>query len=69
MSVTKAVPKWKQQHEELVENMKYIRKVKAAEESGMDVRKVAPPKQSAGHNDGLTQCPHCSRKFNESKEY
>ena len=64
--VNKGAPKWKQQHEELVESMKYMRRIKAAEEKGLDVRQVAPPKQSASHNDGLIQCPHCSRRFNES---
>ena len=57
--------KWKQQHEALVANMKYMRELKKVEEQGGDIRKVAPP-PSMGIDNDFKQCPHCSRKFNDT---
>ncbi len=34
----KDIPKWKQQHEEFIEIIKYNQKLKEMEEKGMDIR-------------------------------
>lgn len=57
----KGVPAWKQQHQDLVNNMKYMRKMKAIEESGGDIRSLPPPPPS--QNPGFQECPFCARKF------
>lgn len=58
------LPKWKAQHQALVENMRYMRKVKKAEMEGRDVRSIPPPKNDQ-HNVDLIECVYCARRFNE----
>lgn len=57
--------KWKEQHEALVANMKYMRKVKQVEEQGGDVRSIKPPPSTNNGND-FKQCMYCDRKFNDT---
>lgn len=57
--------KWKEQHEALVANMKYVRQIKKIEEQGGDIRKITPP-PSMNHDKDYKNCPHCDRKFNEN---
>jgi hypothetical protein len=59
----KPVSKWKQQHQEFVKQMRYMRKLKKVEEEGGDIRMVAPPPPSS--QPGLVPCKHCGRKFRE----
>lgn len=56
--------KWKAQHEALVENMRYVRKVRKAEIEGKDVRSIPKP-VSSNFNPDLIECIFCNRKFNE----
>lgn len=60
------VPKWKAQHEELVQSMKYMRKIKAAQEAGISLRDLPPPPSTSSHHDDRVPCPHCGRKFEET---
>ena len=48
-------PKWKKQHEELVNSMKYMRQVKKVEESGGDMTQLKPPPSS--NYDDYVECP------------
>lgn len=61
-SKASAGAKWKKQHEELVEAMKYMRQVKQCEEQGGDFSKIKPPASS--NYDDYVECPYCSRKYN-----
>ena len=59
--------KWKQQHQELVNQMKYIKQMKEVEENGGNIRDMPPPPPS--QNANFKECPYCARKFNpESHE-
>lgn len=62
-AVKEKTSKWRQQHEDFVNAMKYNRQVQAVEQRGGDIRKLAPPPQSS--QAGLVPCPHCGRKFGE----
>jgi len=42
--------------------MKYMKKVKKAEENGEDLRKLGPPPKSNNH--GFLPCDSCGRTFN-----
>ena len=59
----KPMSKWKQQHQEFVKQMRYMRKLKKVEEEGGDIRMIAPPPPSS--QPGLVPCKHCGRKFRE----
>lgn len=59
----KPVSKWKQQHQEFVKQMRYMRKLKKVEEEGGDIRMIAPPPPSS--QPGLVPCKYCGRKFRE----
>ncbi|EGR29690.1 zinc C2H2 type family protein, putative [Ichthyophthirius multifiliis] len=56
-------PLWKKQHEEFIESMKYMKKMKKIQEQGGDIRQLPPPK--AANTDHLIPCPYCNRKFND----
>lgn len=53
---------WKDQHNNLMEVISHMRKIKAAEEQGIDIRTIAPPPASV--NNELVQCRGCTRRFN-----
>jgi hypothetical protein len=55
--------KWRQQHEEFQQAMKYNKKVSAVEAKGGNIRDLAPPPPSS--TAGLKPCPYCGRKFGE----
>ena len=59
------VPKWKREHEQFQANIAYMKKMKKAEEAGIDIRTIEAPKQTYVDNS-LKACPHCARKFNET---
>jgi len=40
-----------------------MKKVKAVEEKGGDIRSIGPPPKA--NTDNLVPCPYCGRKFNE----
>ena len=65
--IVKAEPvasnKWRDQHKEFVESMKYMREVKKREEKGLPLSDLKAPKRK--EDSSLIQCPHCLRKFNE----
>lgn len=52
---------WKAKHEEFIKNMKYMRKLKKAEEKGIDIKHIAPPPVSK--NPDYKECPYCERTF------
>jgi hypothetical protein len=62
----KPPPKWKQQHEDLVNSMQYNRKLAAAEKNGIDIRTLPPP-PSSGPDLSLVPCPFCGRRFGEQQ--
>ena len=62
-AIKEKTSKWRQQHDDFVQAMKYNRKVSAVEARGGDVRNIAPPPPSS--NVGLVQCPYCGRNFGE----
>ena len=62
-AVKEKTSKWRQQHQDFVQAMKYNRQVQAVEERGGDIRKMAPPPPSS--NAGMTPCPYCGRNFGE----
>jgi hypothetical protein len=37
------LPKWKKQHEDMINNIKYNRKLKEVEESGGDINAIEKP--------------------------
>jgi len=55
--------KWREQHNDFVQAMKYNRKMAQVEAKGGDIRMMAPPPSSS--QVGLVPCPHCGRKFGE----
>ena len=61
--VKEKTSKWRQQHEDFVNAMKYNRKMDQVEKAGGDIRKMAPPPPS--NQAGLVPCPHCGRKFGD----
>lgn len=59
--------KWKQQHQELIDQIAYIKQMGVVEKNGGNIRDMPPPPRSK--NDNLLACPYCNRKFNpESHE-
>jgi len=56
--------KWREQHRELVESMRYSRKIKAIEQVGGDIRSLGPAPKVSGVEQNLTECPYCYRRFN-----
>jgi uncharacterized Fe-S radical SAM superfamily protein PflX len=61
---SKPIPKWKQQHNEFIKQMKYMKKLKEVEDAGGDIRMLAPPPTT--ENPGLVPCKFCGRKFREA---
>lgn len=61
INTSKSSSNWKQQHEELIANMRYMRKLKAIEQRGGDIRTVEPPPRAA--NNDYKICSFCNRKF------
>ena len=58
------IPKWKEKHLAMVENLQYIRKVKRYENEGKDIKDIPVPENKLANND-LKSCTYCERKFNE----
>jgi len=56
----KAKPKWKEKHEEFVNNIRYAREAQAAEARG---ETIAPPPPAQKPSDHVL-CPTCGRTFN-----
>ncbi|CAG9312144.1 unnamed protein product [Blepharisma stoltei] len=57
------MPKWKKEHIDFVNNIKYAKKMKIVQERGGDIRDIAPPPQMFDPTEEYKQCPYCSRKF------
>ncbi|XP_013398954.1 zinc finger C2HC domain-containing protein 1A isoform X2 [Lingula anatina] len=53
---------WRAQHQEFVKNIRNARGVQRALETGAPL----PPPPAPSINPDYVQCPHCSRRFNES---
>jgi hypothetical protein len=62
-AVKEKTSKWRQQHEDFVNAMKYNRQVSKVEQGGGDIRNMPPPPRSSGA--GMTPCPYCGRNFGE----
>ena len=56
--------KWREQHRELVEGLRYGRRLKAVQQMGGDIRSLGPAPKVSGIEENLTECPYCSRRFN-----
>lgn len=59
--IKKQTSRWRAQHEELQQALKYMRKVKKVQQMGGDIRMIEPPPQS--NTDHLVPCPYCNRKY------
>ena len=59
--------KWKMQHEDFINNMKFMKEAKKIEEAGGDIRQLQAPKSQ--FQEDMTPCPFCGRKFNERNNY
>lgn len=57
--------KWRQQHDDFVQAMKYNRKMNAVEARGGDIRNMPPPPRTV--DPSLVPCPHCGRRFGETQ--
>ncbi|XP_067938861.1 zinc finger C2HC domain-containing protein 1C-like isoform X2 [Watersipora subatra] len=64
---TKKIPKkdWRAQREEFISAIRYAKKAAAIEAQGGNVAELLPPPPKA-ENPDYVQCPHCSRRFNET---
>lgn len=58
------VPEWKKRHLDLVNNIRYAKKIQKVQEEGGDIRSIEAPKQHINPADEYTQCPYCSRRYN-----
>ena len=61
------IPKWKKDHEKMVENIRAARKLAAWEKAKEEGRDVGPPPEMPAFEEppGLVQCPVCGRKMGE----
>eukprot|EP01017_Pseudomicrothorax_dubius_P038546 TRINITY_DN5791_c0_g2_i3.p1 TRINITY_DN5791_c0_g2~~TRINITY_DN5791_c0_g2_i3.p1 ORF type:complete len:611 (+),score=103.21 TRINITY_DN5791_c0_g2_i3:105-1937(+) len=55
---------WRAQHEDFVQNLRYMRNMKQVQAAGGDIRSMPPP-PSSKMSDDRVPCPHCGRKFAE----
>ncbi|XP_063705457.1 zinc finger C2HC domain-containing protein 1C [Culicoides brevitarsis] len=55
---------WRRKHEDFINAIRAAKEVQAHIKAGKDIRDLPPPPPS-DYSD-YVQCPHCSRKFNES---
>lgn len=60
----KGKPKWKQQHDAFIKQMKYMKKLKEIEQKGGDIREIAPLESE--ENPDFLPCKFCGRKFREA---
>mgnify|MGYP000955647847 CR=1 FL=1 len=60
-NIKKQTSRWRTQHEEFQNALKYMRKFKAVQQAGGDVRMLDPPPKS--NTDHLVPCPYCGRKY------
>ena len=61
---TKKTQKWKLDHENFIQNIKFNKKIKGMEMRGEDTTNLRPPET---FNPDYVPCPHCLRKFAPSK--
>ena len=54
--------KWRKQHEDFMNVMKYNKVIEDAERKGIDIRTLPPPPDS-GPDPTLVPCPYCGRRF------
>jgi hypothetical protein len=54
------MPKWKLQHENFIENIKFTKKLKDMQANGEDTSNMRPPETI---NPDYVPCPYCFRKF------
>ena len=62
--ILKPEPKWKREHEDFMQAMKYNRMMKRAEDKGIPLKNLPPPPPSKS-DPSLIPCPHCGRKFGQ----
>jgi hypothetical protein len=58
------VPEWKKRHLDLINNIRYAKKIQQVQEEGGDIRSIEAPKQLINLTEEYKQCPYCSRRFN-----
>lgn len=63
-AVKEKTSKWRAQHEEFVQAMKYNRKMTEVTAKGGNIRDLPPPPPSS--QVGMVTCPYCGRKFGEA---
>eukprot|EP00911_Craspedida_sp_UC1_P000766 UC1_evm1s585 len=64
LSVAKKPPSWKQKHAEFIDAIRGARNVQRHVDAGGSLADLPPPKPA--ENPDYIQCPHCSRRFNET---
>lgn len=55
---------WRAQHEQFIAAIRYAKMATAVEAGGGSIADLPPPPKS--ENPDYVQCPHCSRKFNQT---
>ncbi|KAF6026819.1 ZC2HC1C [Bugula neritina] len=55
---------WRAKHNEFIATIRYAKMASAVEAKGGNIADLAPPPKT--DNSDYIQCPHCSRKFNET---
>lgn len=54
--------KWKKEHEDFINAMRYSKKVERAQKAGVDIRTIQPPPSSSDYSD-YVNCPYCGRNY------
>lgn len=62
--VSPAADSWKAKHSEFQASIQYAKKLTALQKQGVPLSSIAPPPPST--NPDYIQCPHCSRRFNQT---
>lgn len=62
---TGAVPIWKKQHLDFINNVRYAKKMQTVQAKGGDIRKIQAPVQHYDISSDYIQCPYCSRKYSQ----
>ena len=54
--------KWKKEHQDFINAMRYSKKVERAQKAGVDIRTIQPPPSSSDYSD-YVNCPYCGRNY------
>lgn len=54
--------KWKKEHQDFINAMRYSKKVERAQKAGVDIRTIQPPPSTSDYSD-YVNCPYCGRNY------